>query len=448
MKRLVLAALVLLAVGAVGFAGGQEETEVMERPDGVLTVTVGYNPNELSEDEVAAFEDKNPETKINQIAADYNTLLSSVAAGDPPELFRTQHNQMPYFAVRELLQPIDSYIAASTVIDESDFEFSVNTFRYDKENYIAGEGPLYGLPKDYSVLFDFFYRKDIWEEAGVELPSSTTPMTYQEFGDAIEQLTIRDGDRTVRWGYHGIMDGDPHQALELFLAQMGQSLYADEELKEINIVDNPDAVEIARFIYDLAKDRLTDSPLDPADAWLGGNLAAENPRSALYHHGYWAGAMYNSPETADLFGYAPSPLWGDQWLNGGHVAGTMMFRSDESYMNDEAWKFMEYYHGGDPAIARAESGWGLPIQKSFRDMVPLSTELDRTRLEVTTNQLDSGNYYVINGNPWALEPIKTVWNKYWGQVLNDDISFDEFLARVEKESNDLILDGLNTLGEF
>lgn len=448
MKRLVLALLVLLAACAVAFASGQEETEVMERPDGVLTVTVGYNPNELSEDEVAAFEDKNPDTDINQIAADYNTLLSSVAAGDPPELFRTEHTKLPYFAVRDLLQPIDSYVASSTVIDESDFEFAVDTFRYDKNNYLAGEGPLYGLPKDYSVLFDFHYRKDIFEEAGIPLPSTTDPMTYDEFYEILEQLTILEGDRTIRWAYSGTIDEVPDQALELFLAQMGESLYADEELKEINIVDNPAAVEAARFIYDIAKNRFTNSPLDPADAWLGGNLASEDPRSAIYQFGYWAGAMYNAADIVDKFGYAPSPLWGDQWLNGGHVAGTMMFKSDQSYMNDEAWKFMEYYHGEEPAVARAESGWGLPIQKSWRDMVPLSTDFDRTRLDVTTSQLDSGNYYVINGNPWALEPIKTVWNKYWGQVLSDDISFDEFLARVEKESNDLILDGLNTLGEF
>ena len=124
-----------------------------------------------------------------------------------------------------------------------------------------------------------------------------------------------------------------------------------------------------------------------------------------------------------------------------------MFRADEKYMNDEAWKFMEYYHAGEPAITRATSGWGLPIQKSFRDMIPTDTELDRTRLEVTLNQLDSGRYYVINGNPWALEPINAIWNKYWGEVLNDTITFDDFLARVEKEVNDLIMDGLNTLGQ-
>ena len=448
MKRLCILLVVLLVSATVAIAGGQGETEVIERPDGVLTVTVGYNPNELSEDEVAAFEDKHPETDINQIAADYNTLLSSVAAGDPPELFRTAHTMLPYFAVRDLLNPIDSYIAASTAIQESDLEFAVNTFRYDKDNYVAGEGPLYGLPKDYSVIYDFFYRKDIFEEAGVALPSTTTPMSYDEFYAALEKLTVREGDRTVRWAYNGVLDEAPDQTLELLLAQMGESLYADDELKEVSLVDNPEAVEIARFLYDMAKNHLTNSPYDPEDAWLGGNLAAENPRSAIYQFGYWAGAMYNAPEIVDKFGYAPSPLWGDEWLNGGHVAGTMMFASEESYMNDEAWKFMEYYHAGAPAVARAESGWGLPIQKSFRELVPSSTELDRTRLEVTTQQLDSGNYYVINGNPWALEPVKTVWNKYWGQVLNDDITFDEFLARVEKESNDLILDGLNTLGEF
>ena len=446
MKRLVVVLITLLAFTGFAFAGGEEEAAT--RPEGVVTITVGYNLNELSEDEVAVFEAKNPETDINQIAADYNVLLSSVAAGDPPELFRTQHNQLPYFAVRDLLYPIDSYIAASTVMDASDFESAVDTFRYDKDNYIAGEGPLYGLPKDYSAIWDFFYRKDVFEEAGVPFPSTTTPMTYPEFYDMLEQLTVFDGDRTVRWAYSGVITEVPHQALEVWLTQMGQSIWADDDLTAVNLVNNPDAVEIAQFIFDVAKNRLTQSPIDPADAWLGGNLAAEDPRSAIYQFGYWAGAMYNAPETADLFGYAPSPLWGDEWLNGGHVAGTMMFAADSQYLNDEAWKFMEYYHAEEPAVTRAESGWGLPIQKSFREMTPLSTELDQTRLEVTTDQMDGGNFYVLNGNPWALTPLKNTWTKYWGEVLSENITFDEFLARVERETNDLILDGRNALGEF
>jgi len=449
MKRLILI-LTIMAVGALVFAGpsAEESTTVAERPEGVLTVTVGMNTNVLSEAEVEAFEAANPNTKINQIAPDYNILLSSIAAGDPPDLFRTDHLRIPYFAVRGLLYPIDEYIDASEVISVDDFEFAVNTFRYDVDTYTAGEGPLYGLPKDYNLLFDFFYRKDVFEDAGVPFPSTTEPMDYSEFFEMVKQVTVHDGGRTIRWGYSGVLDELVDQALELLLAQVGESLYEDERLSKVDLVDNPEAVNVAKFIFELSKQRLTDSPLDPAEAWLGGNFAADEPRSAVYQYGYWAGAMYNEPEVVDKIGYAPGPIWGNgEWLNGGHVAGTMMFKAEEQYMNDEAWKFMEYYHAGGPAITRAKSGWGLPFQKSFRDMIPTVTELDRTRLNVTLDQLETGRYYVINGNPWALEPIKTVWNKHIGEALKETISFEEFLGRVEKETNDLIMDGMNTLGQ-
>jgi multiple sugar transport system substrate-binding protein len=444
MKRL-LFLLVVLSIGMLVLVGCEKKAEVSTRPEGVLTVTVGYNPNELSEAEVEAFEAKNPNTDINQIAADYNALLSAVAAGDPPELFRTEHTKIPYFVVRDLLYPIDSYIAASDQMSEDDFEFAVNTFRYDKDNYIAGEGPLYGLPKDYSVLFDFFYRKDLVEQVGLEIPSLTDPMSYAEFYDFMKALSVFDGERTIRWAYSGVLDEAPDQAIELMLAQAGKTIYADDELKEVNIVDNPEAVAVIRYIYDMCIDRLTDSPIDPAEAWLGAALAAEEPRAAIYQFGYWAGALY--ADVNELVGYSPSPLWGDEWLSGGHVAGTMMFAADDTYMNDEAWKFMEYYHQEEPAVARAKSGWGLPIQKSFRDMIPQATQLDKDRLEVTLAQLEGGNYYVVNGNPWALEPLKAVFTKHWGDVLNGNITFDEFLSRLETETNELILDGLNVLGE-
>lgn len=412
---------------------------------GEVTITVMHQSNELSPENIAQFEAENPGIKVEMIEMDMNTLMSRVAAGSPPNLTRAQSQDLPYFAVRGLLLPIDDYLAQSAIIKADDLESPVNSFRYDVEKKIQGEGALYGFPKDYSVLFDFFYRKDIFTEVGIPLPSLTEPLSYDEFYKICEKLVVREGDRTVRWAYDGALAGSPEMVLDMFLAQKGLSLYQDD-MKHVNLTGNPEAMQIVRYMFDMALNRLVASAIDPSDVWLGGNLADEKPRSAIYQYGYWAGAMYNKPEVVDKFGYAPGPIWngGERWC-GGNVTGMVMFDSGNQELNDAAWKFMEFYNAGQPAVDRAKSGWGLPMLKSMRALVPQENQLDKDRLAVTLAQLDSGKYHVFQGNPWALTPVQNVWNTYIGEALAGNMTFEDFIATVEAEANNLLLDGASTV---
>jgi len=42
--------------------------------------------------------------------------------------------------------------------------------------------------------------------------------------------------------------------------------------------------------------------------------------------------------------------------------------------------------------------------KSMRKLVPTDKELDKVRLNITTQQLDAGNYHVFQGNPMRSSP--------------------------------------------
>lgn len=412
-----------------------------------VTIAVMHKNNELFPEQIEQFEAENPGIKVEMIESDMNTLLSRIAAGSPPNIVRVHSFEIPFFAVRGLLVPVDEYMAQSELINEDDLESVVDSHRYDVDKKVQGEGALYGFPKDYSLLFDFFYRKDVFDEAGVPHPSMTEPLSYDEFFKLCEKLVVREGDRTIRWAYDGMFSGEPEVGMEMLLAQKGMSLYKDD-MKTLDLQGNPEAIKMIRYIYDMAKAHIISSPMDPSEVWLGGNLADENPRTGIYQLGYWAGAMYTKPEVIDKFGYAPGPIWdGGKWLNGGWVTGMVMFDSGDKALNDAAWKFMEFYNAGQPAIDRAKSGWGLPMLKSMRAMVPQETQFDKERLEVTVKQLDDGYYYASQGNPWALTPLKNVWNKYWGEVLADNMSFDDFVATLEREINDLLLDGVYSVGE-
>lgn len=79
-------------------------------------------------------------------------------------------------------------------IENSDFdlsniwEYGVNSYRYDGEK--VGEGALYGLPKDVGP-FALGYNKDMFKEAGIDLPDTDTPYTWDDFVNVSKQLTKR-----------------------------------------------------------------------------------------------------------------------------------------------------------------------------------------------------------------------------------------------------------------
>jgi len=49
--------------------------------------------------------------------------------------------------VRELLLPLDEYVAKSKAIKVDDLELPVNSFRYDVAKKLQGTGSLYGFPR-------------------------------------------------------------------------------------------------------------------------------------------------------------------------------------------------------------------------------------------------------------------------------------------------------------
>ena len=57
------------------------------------------------------------------------------------------------------------------------------------------------------------------------------------------------------------------------------------------------------------------------------------------------------------------------------AAGTAIAASTKN--PDAAWKLFEYYHSGEPAIARAKSGWGVPALKSLYPLMPQQTAFQR-----------------------------------------------------------------------
>lgn len=118
-------------------------------------------------------------------------ILTSMAAGAPPDVFLLDGIDIPAFVHRGVLLDLRPF-AARLGIDLARFEPTVlNPFVVD--------GGLYAFPKGYTPMV-IAYNKDVFDRAGVAYPSGD--WTWDEYVDVARRLTRdTDGDGAVdQWG--------------------------------------------------------------------------------------------------------------------------------------------------------------------------------------------------------------------------------------------------------
>lgn len=116
------------------------------------------------------------------------SILTAVAGGAPPD-GAANYNYMDYM-IREVLTPIDSYVASSTVVKKEDFLESV----WDLGVY---KGKNYGLPNNECfVQLGFCYNAQIVADAGLD--PDKPPETYDDLYAWHEAITKFDDSGNVK----------------------------------------------------------------------------------------------------------------------------------------------------------------------------------------------------------------------------------------------------------
>jgi multiple sugar transport system substrate-binding protein len=339
---------------------------------------------------------------------------------------------LPRFVLQGILLDITPYLEASELISIDDLA--------PANNYFVVDGAYYGMAKDWSPDFSLFISNNAFEEAGLEIPSTTEPLTYEQVGELARQLTVKEGDRTLRYGYgYGFLE----RQVQLMLAEKGVSLYS-EDFKEIHITDNPDAIEALRWFYDLAVDGVIPTPLDPAATWTGQTFM--DGQYGIISYGYWfSGMVTGATEESPVYNAVtmlPAPTWTGEARYNPTWGPTGIAIAADSKHPDEAFRFFEWFNAGDPALARAASGWGVPALNSLQDLMPTETPFQQAALEQVQNEMAVSDF-VIPVNPYYDSAVFTsTWELYLEDALRGTIDFDEMLELVEVDVNAAIRDGV------
>jgi multiple sugar transport system substrate-binding protein len=114
-------------------------------------------------------------------------MLTSIAAGTPPDVFLLDNIDIPAFAARDVLLDLGPYLRRIG-LDLEDFDRRVR-------DIFTVEGKLLALPKGFTPMV-VVYNRRLFREAGIPEPGSD--WTWEDFTRAARQLTRdTDGDGEV-----------------------------------------------------------------------------------------------------------------------------------------------------------------------------------------------------------------------------------------------------------
>jgi multiple sugar transport system substrate-binding protein len=430
-RQLMLTAALAVAVPmlAVGTIGAAAQT----------TLTVMAGPQEFTEAMIADFEAKNPDIKVNLILHDPTRLNTMLAAGNPPDIATGAAVASANINARGLATDLTPYLAASTVLKEDDLAPVNDSFRWDGTQ--SGQGPIYGIVKDFSQDATLWYNTALFDAAGVPYLSETEAITYDELLEIAKKLTVSNGGTTTVYGAGLEWAWNLYGPISAMVMQQGGSLFNDE-LTEINLT-SPEARKAFQWYVDFAKAGVGPTSLDPLpDVSDYGTFAAG--RMAITQDGYWFGGNFASDEAMQTVKMAPAPVMGDTRASPTY-AGMGWWIPEQAKNKDAAWKVMEYFMAGPPAVTRAESGWGLPGLTSLMSQLPQGKPWQKAAHGTALNELQ---YSVpLPDSPYiSSDLINATLDKYLQAAIKGEMSVDDATAAAQEELNKVLAQGKDQIG--
>ena len=285
-----------LALSACAGQGQQQEEE--SSGDGPVTVAFwnGFTGPDRAAVEglVQQYNESQDEVEIDMEISPWDVffqkLLPSIAAGKGPDLMAMDSVQLPQYASRGVLKPMDSYY--------EDPEAEADTLVPSAVDATEWDGTRYGVPMNFTTLL-LYWNKDMFREAGLD-PESP-PANWDEFEEAARKLTVDDnGDG--RPEQYGLAIAD-HATIAmwpiLFWGNGGGVVSEDGTTAELG---DPETIEaMDRWGTLVREERIAPIGLAGADA----DKLFQSKKAAMEIVGPW---MTTGFEDAGIdFGLAPPP---------------------------------------------------------------------------------------------------------------------------------------------
>jgi multiple sugar transport system substrate-binding protein len=274
----------------------------------------------------------------------WDKLQTQLASENEADIIAMQSLRMPGFAARGALQSLQQYI-------DQDSNFQFKDFFSVIEEGLSFQGEPHALAYDLGPII-LYYNKELFSAGGTSLPSSTEPMSWEEFRRIAAELTNKSAKRygyiqdpvfdfMVPWIWSG--GGDYMNA-----AKTKCTLGSSQSIAALEFLVGLFNEGIAAPITDLA------NPNFGYEEFSGGNIA-------MHINGPWQ--IVNIRDNADFdFGIAPMPAGSAGSVT--WVAGSGFGISNTTEYAEEAWKALKVITSKNSLKQLAKAGRGYPARRS------------------------------------------------------------------------------------
>ena len=367
-----------------------------------------------------------PTNKVNVNLKLVNaTVIQAVLSGNGPDCFLQMHRSEPVnLAMRGVLYDLSSF---------DDYKEILGRFQEGAETPYRYNGGLYALP-DSQNFFMMFYRKDILDEYGLDVPN-----TWEEF-DLTAKLLMRN-NMSVWIPISAVTDASTNggvgstSMLPTLLLQNNVPLYA-EDGKKTNLL-SAEAMEIF-------------------GKWTSYYTKLKFPKTLDFYNRFRTGttplgiAPYTTYNTIKAAASEIDGLWGvtivpGTTLDDGTVShtssggGTGCVILNSSKNKEGAWKFLKWWTSADTQLTYSndlESVLGPTGRVALSNVEALKNlSWEEEHLENVINAWN--NVEEVPEYPGSYYVARSIYQAYWN-VVNSNKNSKDMLMKFGKEANDEI----------
>jgi multiple sugar transport system substrate-binding protein len=348
-RSVVALVLVVFSVAAACDDGQDEVTRI--------TVMVSGDPEEIEAYRAVIMAFNRSQTAIDAELlpfADRDELIvrlsTSIAGGEPPDLFLMNYRYYGQFAARDALEPVDAYLEGSEAFSAEDFFGTAMTPS-------RWQGRQVCLPQNVSSLV-VYYNADRFAEAGLPLPAEG--WTWDDMVRSAQALT-RDDDGDGTTDVYGLGVDPEIIRLAPLIWSNGGSLVDDEAAPTRFDFDASAVTAMQRFIDLRSLHEVTPTDEEAESEDLESRFL--NDRLGMLME---SRRVVPTLRTISSFGWdvAPFPVMRERVSVLHSDAYCITAGSDAK---DASWRFIEFALGPEGQRITAEAGPTVPSLRSVAD---------------------------------------------------------------------------------
>lgn len=344
-------------------------------------------------------------------------LINSLSAGTAGDLFYMDIFWAEYIIKAGQVEPLDDYLAKSTVISKDDIIPSLlDAFTFD--------GKAYGIPKDFNSLA-LVYNKDLFDVAGVPYPDEKD--TWDDLENKFSELV-----KHFKGEVTGLALAPEFARFGAFAYAAGWEPFVDGKS---NLMD-PAFKKAFNWYTGLKEKGLGVMPADIGQGWGGGALSTEKVAAAL--EGAWILGFLRDNAPNLKYGATLLPKNPGTGQPGNFIYTVAWGINANSKNKDAAFKVMEALTSPAAQQWVLERGLAIPSRKALAD----NPYFKQDTPEAQANKIVFIGASAGNVKPFKFKEYGDKWmdpiNVALSEVMSGQKTVDEALEIAQEQLDELM----------